>query len=108
EIDGVFEEFVILHHFVDETVVECFVRRKDALPHEEVDRLRETDELHDEGMPAFVRLKAETQRRRTETRAARGDTEVACERERQSRLDGDAIDRCDRDLVEVADGEVQL
>ena len=99
---------VVGDDLVDESVSERLVGGQDPLAHEEVHRLREADQLDDERVSAFVRLEGEAQRRRTEARARCGDAEVAREREGEAGLDRHAVDRGDRELVEMTDGEVQL
>ena len=79
----------------------------DALAHEEVHGSGDPEVLHQQVVPAFVGKEAEAQRRAAELGLRRRDAEVARQGERQPGLDGEPVHRGNRELVEVAHGEVE-
>ena len=70
-----------------------FLCTDDAFSHQEVDRARHTEVLHEQVLAAFVRQQPEAQRGTADTRAPGRDAEVAGQRERESGLDRDAVEK---------------
>ncbi len=86
--------------------LERLVGGDDPLAHQEVHRPGDAEVLDEQPVAALVGQQAEAQRGAAEAGRARRDAEVAGEREREAGLDGDAVDRRDRQLVEVARRDV--
>ena len=82
-------------------------RVDDALAHEEIHGARKAQVLHQQKVPALVGQQREPEGGAAEARRGGGDAEVAGQRQREPGLDGDPVDRRDRQLVEVADGPVE-
>jgi len=95
------------YHLVDQAEGQRLVGGDDALAHDEVERPRQPQVLDQQVLAALVRQQGETQGGAAHAGAVGGEAEVAGERQREAGLDGNAVDRGDGQLVEVAQGQVQ-
>ena len=82
-------------------------RADDPVAHEEVHRLRHTQELDEQVLAAFVRHQAEAQRAAAQPRLSGCDAKVAGERQGKACLDSDAVNRGDGELVQIAYCQVE-
>ena len=89
-----------------EAQTQRLVGRHDPVAEHEVHGPPHAEVLDEEVVPALVGLIAEAQRGAAEHGVARGDAEVAGQRQRESRLDGEAVDRRHADLVQLADDKL--